>query len=602
MHPQQRISSHLRRARAASGAGPAHVAFLLVRARWVAVVLLAAGALAGIESGLMPQGRALLAVAGVLLVENLVTSWSAARAPAEQARTATFRLGQVAADLGVLTAVIYFWGGVESPAAVFYLVPVVWAASAVRGPGAYLVAAAATALFGAVAALQAAVPSLYHPIMAGLRGHYFDRWPLALLSVGLLGVAAHGAVYLTSVARRRTAGPGGTPDCDLLAAVVSSVTEGLIYLDRDGTVEMWNPAVASWFGGRLHEPGAAPVSETEMPEGLRHFVERVRTSPTPAGPERFLVSTPGAPGEPPRRFRAYAAAVYDEESEHVGYAVVAVDVTEQLQFEEELRARNRERNREILVMAEALQRNQQEMSQHEKMVAIGTMAAGIAHEIGNPLASLSAVVQLLRRRPRSEQDARRLQTLEEQIERIARIVRQMLEFSRPAATDWVEADMDELTEQTVTMVSYSHRARSTEIQSNRNKNLPRVRTMPQLFQQVLVNLLLNALDAVSEQEGGGLIHVERLLEDDYLKVKVIDQGVGMSEEQIRHAFEPFYTTKPPGRGTGLGLAVSYRLVERLGGEIAIASTPGEGTEVTVSFKTGQPAAEAVGSGTPDAQV
>ncbi len=602
MQPQRRIDSHLRHTRAASRAGAARVAFQLVRARWVAVGLLAAGAVAGIAFDLLPQGYALLAVAGVLLVENAAISWSAARVPKEQARTAMFRLGQVAADLGVLTAIVYFWGGVESPAAVFYLVPVVWAASAVRGPGAYLVATAATVLFGAVAALQAAGPLPYYPIMAGLTGHYYHRWPLALLSAGLLGVAAHGAVYLTSAARRRTTGPGGTPDCDLLAAVVTSVTEGLIYLDRDGTVEMWNPAVASWFGGRLHEPGAAPLAESELPEGLRHFIERVRTSPTPAGPERFLVTAPGAPGELPRRFRAYAAAVYDEASEHVGYAVVAVDVTEQLQFEEELRARNRERNREILVMAEALQRNQQEMSQHEKMVAIGTMAAGIAHEIGNPLASLSAVVQLLRRRPRSEQDARRMQTLEEQIERIARIVRQMLEFSRPAATDWVEADMDELTEQTVTMVSYSHRARSTEIKSIRNKNLPRVRTMPQLFQQVLVNLLLNALDAVAEDGSGGHIRVERVLEDDCLKVKVIDEGVGMSEEQIRHAFEPFYTTKPPGRGTGLGLAVSYRLVERLGGEIAIASTPGEGTEVTISFQTGQPAAEAVGSGTPDAQV
>ncbi len=592
----------MRRVRAASVRRPGHVASLLIRARWVAVGLLGVGALAGVEFHLLPQGYALLVVAGVLMVQNAVISWSAARAPRQQSRTATFRLGQVGADLAVLTAVVYLWGGVESPAAVFYLVPVVWAASAVRGPGAYLVASAATLLFGAVGALQAAAPDLYYPIMGGLTGHYYNRWPLVLLSVGLMGVAAHGAVYLTAAARRRTAGPGGTPDCDLLAAVVSSVTEGLIYLDRDGAVEMWNPAVASWFGGRLHEPGSVPVTDGEMPEGLRHFVERVRTSPAPAGPERFLVSAPGAPGEPPRRFRAYAAAVYDEESEHVGYAVVAVDVTEQLQFEDELRARNRERNREILVMAEALQRNQQEMSQHEKMVAIGTMAAGIAHEIGNPLASLSAVVQLLRRRPRSEQDARRLQTLEEQIERIARIVRQMLEFSRPAATDWVEADMDELTEQTVTMVSYSHRARSTDIQSIRNKGLPRVRTMPQLFQQVLVNLLLNALDAVTEKGNGGHIRVERALEEDSLKVKVIDQGVGMTEEQIRHAFEPFYTTKPPGRGTGLGLAVSYRLVERLGGEIGISSIAGEGTEVTVSFKTDEASGDAVGSATPDAQL
>jgi signal transduction histidine kinase len=577
------------------------VAVLLVRARWVAVALLAGGALAGIRLGVLPQGPALLSVAAALLVLNVAIAWSSARAPKEQVRTAAFRLGQAVADLSVLTAVVYFWGGVESPAAVFYLVPVVWAASAVRGPSAYLVAACATGLFGAVAAVQTAVPALFHPIMAGLSGHYYQHWPLVALSVGLMGVAAHGAVYLTAAAARRTAGPGGTPDCDLLSAVVTSVTEGLIYLNCDGTVEMWNPAVASWFGERLHEPGAEPPPQSALPEGLRHFVERVRTSPAPVGPERFLVSVPSAPREPPRRFRAYAAAVHDEEGEHVGYAVVAVDVTEQLQFEEELRARNHERNREILVMAEALQRNQQAMSQHEKMVAIGTMAAGIAHEIGNPLASLSAVVQLLRRRPRSEQDARRLQTLEEQIERIARIVRQMLEFSRPAATDWVEADIDELTEQTVTMVCYSHRARSAEIQSARNTDLPKMRTMPQLFQQVLVNLLLNALDAVDEKQNGGLIRVERALEGDRLKVRVVDEGVGMTEEQIRHAFEPFYSTKPPGRGTGLGLAVSYRLVERLGGHIGIVSTPGEGTTVTVSFKIGQPAAEAVGTPSPDAQ-
>ena len=249
------------------------------------------------------------------------------------------------------------------------------------------------------------------------------------------------------------------------------------------------------------------------------------------------------------------------------------------QAEQALRAQNRE----IQAISETLQANQKEMAQREKMVSIGTMAAGVAHEIGNPLTCLSSVVQLLKRRHLCEEDREQLAILDEQIGRIVKIVRELLEFARPDPGRRTLMDLDEITERTVRMVRYSHHSQHAVIDSRRNDSLPKIYTVPEQFQQVLVNLLLNALDAVKEVQDSPVIIIERTVEDDWIVVKVIDQGIGMTEEQVRQAFEPFYTTKSPAEGTGLGLAVSYRIVEALGGRIRIESSPGAGTIVTVSF-------------------
>jgi signal transduction histidine kinase len=240
-------------------------------------------------------------------------------------------------------------------------------------------------------------------------------------------------------------------------------------------------------------------------------------------------------------------------------------------------------NREIRAISETLQRNQKEMAQREKMVAIGTMAAGVAHEIGNPLTCLSAVVQLLERNRRCEKNREQLAILNEQIGRIVKIVRELLEFAKPDAGRRTLVDLDEITERTIRMVRYNHRSQHAVIDSRRNDSLPNIYTVPEQFQQVLVNLLLNALDAIKEVQGNPPIIIERTVEDGRVAIKVIDQGVGMTEEQVRQAFEPFYTTKSPAEGTGLGLAVSYRIVEALGGRIMIESSPGAGTVVTVLF-------------------
>lgn len=240
-------------------------------------------------------------------------------------------------------------------------------------------------------------------------------------------------------------------------------------------------------------------------------------------------------------------------------------------------------NREIKAISKTLHVNQREMAQREKMVAIGTMAAGVAHEIGNPLTCLSSVVQLLQRDSRYKEDSEHLEILDEQIGRIVKIVRELLEFARPDTGRRILVDLDEIIERTVQMVRYSHRSRHAVMKSLRNDHLPKIYTVPEQFQQVLVNLLLNALDATKEKKDRPPINIERTIEDGWVAVKVIDQGIGMTKDQVRQAFEPFYTTKSSAEGTGLGLAVSYRIVEALDGRIEIESSPGVGTVVTVSL-------------------
>ena len=233
-------------------------------------------------------------------------------------------------------------------------------------------------------------------------------------------------------------------------------------------------------------------------------------------------------------------------------------------------------------------------AQRERLIAIGTMAAGVAHEIGNSLASVSGIVELLKRRIDLPENRVHLQALEQQVRRIANIVRQVVEFARPASGETVPTDLDDLTEQMVTMIRYSHRSRHARIESVRNRDLPPVRTSPLAFQQVVVNLLLNALDAVRGLGGEQVITVERCITGDWVNVMVIHRGAGMPAARARQVFDPFYTTKGPGEGTGLGLTLCRTIVEQYGGRINLETSPGQGTVAMVSFRAAPRSTEAPG--------
>ncbi|MGA2496791.1 MAG: ATP-binding protein [Tepidisphaeraceae bacterium] len=236
-------------------------------------------------------------------------------------------------------------------------------------------------------------------------------------------------------------------------------------------------------------------------------------------------------------------------------------------------------NRRIRRMSRQLQRQQAGMIHHEKMATAGRMAAGVAHEIANPLASMDGLLQLLQRRP-DKLTPEALVTLREQVSRINRIVRDMTTFAHPGQANWEEAELNSVIEKAMVMVRFDPRFDRIELKTDMPPGLPRVRLMPEAMQQVVLNLLINALDAVENSEHPRIELRTRTLDGKVL-LDISDNGHGIAPRHRRRLFEPFFTTKPVGKGTGLGLCISYSLVKQHGGDIAVETEMGHGTRFVI---------------------
>ncbi len=236
-------------------------------------------------------------------------------------------------------------------------------------------------------------------------------------------------------------------------------------------------------------------------------------------------------------------------------------------------------NRDMRKLARQLRRHQQAMVQHEKMVAMGQMASGITHEIANPLASMDSLLQLIQRRPeKMRPDA--ATTLREQISRIHQIIQQMKSFSHPLEMQRQHLALNEVVEQAIEMVTFDRRLKRAKLEKHMGQHVGEVAVAPQAMQQVMVNLIINALDAMEESPSATLtIKTER--RENWAVVEVSDTGHGIRAEHMGRIFEPFFTTKPVGKGTGLGLSISYSLVEKMGGSITVKSQVGKGTVFTI---------------------
>lgn len=240
----------------------------------------------------------------------------------------------------------------------------------------------------------------------------------------------------------------------------------------------------------------------------------------------------------------------------------------------------------ILEMSRRLRDQQQAMVQHEKMVALGQMAAGLAHEIANPLASMDSVLQLMQRKP-EEPRGGALHTLRQQIERIHMIVRQMTSFARPDSPSGTPIPLGQLLDRVIQVVDLDRRLDRVRIVRDVPESLARACTLPLAMQQVLVNLTINAIDAMTDAPDPTLVFAASR-DNGCLALRVTDNGTGIAPEHLSRIFEPFFTTKPVGKGTGLGLSISYRLVERHGGRLEVQSRPGAGTTFTMTFPEVRP--------------
>jgi len=221
------------------------------------------------------------------------------------------------------------------------------------------------------------------------------------------------------------------------------------------------------------------------------------------------------------------------------------------------------------------------MAQGEKMAAMGQLVAGIAHEITNPLASMDSLLQLMQRHP-SQPRPQAVDTLREQVERILRIIRQLTAFAHPGRGMVESVRVEDLIRSSLDMLSFNRKMERVELTCDFAESGASVRINGHALQQVLTNLIVNALDATASVEKPR-IHVGTRTLPGLCVVEVSDNGTGISPEHLSKVFEPFFTTKPVGKGTGLGLSICSRLIREQGGSIDVRSEPGKGTTFTVSL-------------------
>ena len=267
-----------------------------------------------------------------------------------------------------------------------------------------------------------------------------------------------------------------------------------------------------------------------------------------------------------------------------------------------------------------------ELIRAEKMASVGRLGAGIAHEIGNPLGAILGYVEVAKRRDPDGADAEWIEGVQEESKRIDRIVRGLLDYARPNTAAVKPVVVNHVVRDTLELVETQGRLKGVEMRVELAESVPQVLADRHQLQQILVNLLLNAADSIRDAGVDGVIsvrtsrarqptdrlaarprrkddpegvdysHLRRMLEPPAIfqpsplkkgsliaRIEISDNGAGLQQEEAHRIFDPFYTTKEPGQGTGLGLAVSARLIEGMGGQIDATGAPGGGAVFSVSL-------------------
>jgi hypothetical protein len=215
------------------------------------------------------------------------------------------------------------------------------------------------------------------------------------------------------------------------------------------------------------------------------------------------------------------------------------------------------------------------------MASVGLLAAGVAHEVNTPLAGISSYAQLLRGQI-DERDPRQqvLAKIEKQSFRAAKIINSLLNFSRSSGTEFDRVDVNKVLADVLSLVEHQLEGSRIRVRRELATGLPAIRGNENRIQQVFFNLILNARDAMPS---GGWLTLRTYADADTVVAEVADTGHGIRREDIRRIYDPFFTTKGIGRGTGLGLSVSYGIVQEHGGAIFVESIPGQGTTFQVAL-------------------
>ncbi|HLB25742.1 MAG TPA: ATP-binding protein [Nitrospirota bacterium] len=242
-----------------------------------------------------------------------------------------------------------------------------------------------------------------------------------------------------------------------------------------------------------------------------------------------------------------------------------------------------EANKNLMAANEELKVLQKELIRSERMAAVGELAAGLSHEIDNPIGVILGFAELLLEdMPQDDPRREDVTTILEESKRCKRIVRGLLDFSRPPVLGVAPTDVNDVIRRTVEAAFSQRLFKKVKVKMDLAQGTPEVMADPDRLKQVFMNLMINAAQSMPE---GGDVHVRSAYhpEEEAVKVSVKDSGPGIPADNIGRVFDPFFTTKKPGEGTGLGLAICVRLLEEQGGSIAALSEPGQGATFIVTL-------------------
>ena len=339
---------------------------------------------------------------------------------------------------------------------------------------------------------------------------------------------------------------------DFSENIVESLNVGVLAVDFGGAVESWNTQLEGLIGVPREEAVGRKLEDVLPSDLMAEITAR-------SGDER--VSSLYKFHMQNREGRNLVvnvsiAPLVGKSGDRIGRLILFDDVTQRMRLEEQV-------------------------FQNEKLTSLGLLAAGVAHEVNTPLAVISNYIQMLAKQlPSGDPRHQLIEKVVKQTFRASEIVNNLLNFSRTGATEFTEVNLNAVVEEVLTLVAHPFRTARVQVTRNLQQELPAVLGSTNKLQQVFLNLFLNARDAMPS---GGVVEIRTAAHNGSVEVEIIDSGSGIPRENLHRIFDPFFTTKSSGRGTGLGLSVSYGIVKEHAGKVDVRSTPGKGTSFRLEF-------------------
>ena len=371
----------------------------------------------------------------------------------------------------------------------------------------------------------------------------------------------------------------------MAAEVVANLPLGLVISDPAGRIAMINDTALGMFGKKRHEvssavapdaaagpnpanpqqesagqgqtPGATAKGARPSPLGDLRGLEWAALADKLSGGARILEqeTTLSVAGAKPLVVSLGGAAMCNEDGVLLGNVFVLRDITE-------------------------MKRLQADAQRNDRLAALGHLAAGVAHEIRNPLSTIKGVaLYIARRMPLGGREEEAAQRMIDEVERLDRVVSELLDFARPGSFETVQADLAEIIGRALRLAEADIKAKGIAVVQEVEPGFPPVKISPERLTQALLNLFLNAVQAMDH--GGTLRVSARTLPSDMFSVTVADTGPGIPPEIQASIFTPYFTTKPS--GTGLGLAIVYQIAEGHGGRVSVGNAAGQGAEFTLTL-------------------